>query len=105
MKTRHFPYPYENKLFFIILNANSYSKSKCQRGSEPRLTGTKVVPSTAIYIVFFIIKGKRDRVRWGSKIYETLKATGFLKIISRECGKITDPSEAGLVYWLESTTR
>ena len=23
-----------------------------------------------------------------------LKATGFLKIISRECGKITDPSEA-----------
>ena len=24
---------------------------------------------------------------------EILKATGFLKIISRECGKITDPSE------------
>ena len=25
---------------------------------------------------------------------DSLKATGFLKIIYRECGKITDPSEA-----------
>ena len=30
---------------------------------------------------------------WFVLIYE-LKATGFLKIISRECGKITGPSEA-----------